>query len=223
MKNRLISQLLRWALCAPLLFACTATGLGPSAPPTGTLVLLDAGQITPRTKGGTLTTIVPRTKGGTLSGGIVWPAEVKGLDSKRFDLKVYAGETLLAQGQTDADGRFVLWQLPSAGQIRIEASVPGQPYVRLRRLVDLREPLQEPQSLSMLTTAASAILLSLPAGISPQRLLEPDILPILAPLAQQMTPWLDQQPQAPIETQPAIARTIAEVSQKVSDLVKQTE
>lgn len=218
------------ALGLLLLLSCGCgglTGYGPSAPPAGTLILTSAREITPRTKGGTLT-ITPQSKGGTLLGNIVWPTEVKALSSRRFDLKLYYENVLISQGQTDSEARFSLVDVPAAGELRIEASVPGHPFVTLRRLVDLAELGQTPgaQEVSMLSTAATAIVLDARgssqawAQIAPQRLLATDLAPLVEPLAKVMTPYLDAELKGPIEKQEPVLQAISQARQAIEPSLK---
>lgn len=191
-----------------LLTACGPTGYGPAMPPDGRISLADA--ITPRTKGGTLN-ITPQTKGSTLKGSIVWPAEVAALSSKRFIIRVYAGDLQLAEGATDAEARFEVFNAPAQAELRIEAHVPGRPHVILRRLVQLpgsdsESPLELKGGLSMLSTAAAAVLLDARQQgsglgiLAPDRLLAPEAEVLLKPLASLMTPYLDASLAMPIES-----------------------
>lgn len=187
-------------LCLFSLSACSLTGLGPSAgsnfsnPPTSTF--------TPRSKGGTLN-ITPRTKGGTLfNGSIVWPTEVAALDSKVFLIKVYQGETLLAEGETNDSAQFTVNYLPANSLIRIEAHVPGRPFVTLRNRYQTApqdsnlEPKPVKAELSMLSTAADSVLQMATANSPLKQLMPQDLLAQsttqLKPLAELMTPYLDQ-------------------------------
>ncbi|MEZ0373425.1 MAG: hypothetical protein ACAI44_30330 [Candidatus Sericytochromatia bacterium] len=197
---------------------CGLTGYGPAAPADGYLSLAGA-QITPRSKGGTLN-ITPRSKGGTLNGAVIWPAEVAALSSRRFLLKIFAGDSLVAEGSTDAQGRFTLADLPPELELRVEAHVSGRPFVILRSLIKTPAAIAgqtEPnQEISMLTTAAAAVMADARTShsqleqLSPGRLLEQDTRPLLQPLSKVMTPYLDWSLSAPLESLSPVRASIAE-------------
>lgn len=198
-------------LLAPL-SACGLTGLGPAV--TSLNSAADQRDITPRTKGGTLN-ITPTSKGGTLlKGAVLWPSEVAAIANPVFDLKVYAGETLLAQGQTGDQASFVIENAPVGTRLRVEAAVPGRPFVVLRSLVTTpNQPDQELRlDISMLTTAVAAVLAD-PGTLTvgPERLLQADTVALLTPLARVMTPFLEQTSlSAPIETQASVQTALSE-------------
>lgn len=188
-------------LCLLSLSACSLTGLGPSAGANFPISSINS-NLTPRTKGGTLN-ITPRTKGGTLfNGSIVWPTEVATLDSKIFIIKVYHGDTLLAEGETNDSAQFSINYLPANSQIRIEAHVPGRPFVVLRNSYQTAPEASDTgiqkvsAEVSMLSTAADSVLQTVEANSPLKKRLPQDMLVKstvqLKTLADLMTPYLDQ-------------------------------
>jgi hypothetical protein len=205
---------------------CMFTGLGPVGLPTDFQNQGEA-TITPRTKGGTLT-ITPQTKGGTLlKGSVVWPAEVATLPSRVFNLKVYAGQTLLAEGTTDAAAAYTITGAPVNQELRLEAQVPGKPFVILRSRFKTANQVDSilTADISMLSTAAAAVLDSaqLPESlrnIAPQRLLQADTQPLLLSLALIMTPYLDANLTAPLESQPPVQSSVVETRQNLDQALR---
>ncbi len=216
MKRTLFYSLLMMAA----LSACGLTGYGPAVT---SLEPMNQADITPRTKGGTLN-ITPSSKGGTLlKGAVIWPAEVAALARPVFDLKVYAGETLLAQGQTNEEAGFVVQNAPLNTLLRVEAAVPGRPFVVLRSLVTTSEQANQQQLLdiSMLTTAAAAVLAE-PGNLtaSPERLMQADAISLLTPLANLMTPYLEQtQLSRSIEAQSSVQLAITDTRSSLARLL----
>ncbi|PKL79837.1 MAG: hypothetical protein CVV27_01270 [Candidatus Melainabacteria bacterium HGW-Melainabacteria-1] len=211
---------IQWLLWLSLISGCGLTGLGPSSLPVGELSLADA-QITPRSKGGTLT-IVPGSKGGTLKGNVVWPDSVAALTSKQFELKIFAKDRLIASGQTDPNARFTLRDLPPDREFRMEAHVPGRPFVILRSLVRTQASQQEVAGeLSMLSTAVTALLQRSPelSQLGPERLLADDLRPHLEQVVRVMTPYLDQTLNSPIETLAEVQSALAKAETDISGIL----
>lgn len=200
--------------------SCAMTGTGPAGLAEGSVSLAGKQSITPRSKGGTLN-ITPQSKGGTLKGAILWPREVAPLPNKQLILKIYSGHLLLAEGQTSLQGHFTLSSLPLNSALRLEAQVPGKPFVVLRRLIETSET--DFQNLntdiSMLSTAELAVLQdaqkvqSRLAQVPLARLAEEDAQALLAPLVEVMTPFLDASLSAPIESQPGVQAAITQTRQ----------
>lgn len=207
-------------ILTPMLLLCTGCQVGLGLPQAN--LSQQEAQITPRTKGPTLS-ITPRTKGSTLlNGSVIWPDDIKPPSSLSFEIQSI-GENNKTSIVTAHDGSFSLI-LQANTQVRIEAKAIFDPELVFKTIVQVPETDEAvPIKISLESTAIVALM---DHALQAQSTLQnmpmesyerPEIMPKINEIKERMKPFLSTNMQSNLESMPNVQEAMNNVHQELVD------
>lgn len=172
--------------------------------------------------------ISPRTKGSTLTGIVVWPQEAAPLKDLRF--KILANTpTQTWKTESDAQGQFrfenVEWPQTNTPW-RMEAQSISNPNLIFKCLYQAPTASSEskPMEMTLTSTAMVALLdqarkMNSPVmSVSTERLTQSDSMPLIETLKNSMMPYLNTPLERPLEEMPEIKALLEQSVKKLETL-----
>lgn len=170
--------------------------------------------------------ITPRTKGSTLTGIVIWPQAAVPLNDFRFEIQAIT-PTQTWKTQSNPQGQFTLENLewPATETTwRMEAKALANPHLVFKCLYKPQKASAEPPAAMEMTLTSTAIVALLDQArsmnspmmhLSPSRLSQADTLPLVETVKNAMMPFLKADLNMPLEKMPEVA---AMLNQSVKQL-----
>ena len=172
--------------------------------------------------------ISPRTKGSTLTGIVVWPQEAAPLNDLRFEIQAITPAKTW-KTQSSPQGQFKLenleWQTSST-PLRMEARALANPHLVFKCLYLPASATAEPQTMEMTLTSTAIVALldqahsmnSQVKQLSPARLSQDDAKPLVEKVKNSMMPYFNAGLKAPLETMPEVATLLDQTVKKLESM-----
>ncbi|MGE3725781.1 MAG: hypothetical protein AB7I41_09530 [Candidatus Sericytochromatia bacterium] len=172
--------------------------------------------------------ISPRTKGSTLTGIVVWPQEATPLNDLRFEIQAITPAKTW-KTQSSPQGQFKLenleWQTNSA-PLRMEAKALANPHLMFKCLYLPQIAAAEPQTMEMTLTSTAIVALLDQARnmnsqimlLSPARLSQSDTRPLVESIKNSMMPYFNASLKAPLETMPEVSVMLDQAVKKLETM-----
>jgi hypothetical protein len=172
--------------------------------------------------------ISPRTKGSTLTGIVVWPQEATPLNDLRFEIQAMTPAKTW-KTQSSPQGQFKLenleWQT-SSPPLRMEAKALANPHLVFKCLYLPQTTATEPQTMEMTLTSTAIVALldqarnmnSQVRQLSPTRLSQDDAKPWVEKVKNSMMPYFNDNLKAPLETMPEVSAMLDQTVKKLETM-----
>jgi len=172
--------------------------------------------------------ISPRTKGSTLTGIVVWPQEAAPLNDLRFEIQAITPAKTW-KTQSSPQGQFKLenleWQTNSA-PLRMEAKALANPNLVFKCLYLPQTAAAEPKTMEMTLTSTAIVALLDQARnmnsqvmlLSPARLSQNDTQPLVDAVKNSMMPYFNAGLKAPLETMPEVSAMLDQTVKKLETM-----